>query len=163
MTLLLSIFTFALSASESITGFWRSVDERTKKTESILAIYEYHGQFFGRLIVTFNDDGTVNDTIYDPKSRAPGVVGDPYYAGMDIIWNLKDNGKKFTGGSIMDPEKGNVYGAELWRQGNDLIVRGELLIFGRNQIWPPALDSDFPPGFKKPDLTTMIPVIPKVK
>ena len=159
----LMCFFFSLSADEVITGFWKTIDEKTKRAQSIVAVYDYQGVYYGRLVVTFNDDGTLNDTIYDPKGRAPGVVGHPFYAGMDIIWGLKNNGRKYSGGSILDPEKGNIYGAELWRQGQDLIVRGELLIFGRNQVWPPAQDSDFPQGFQKPDLSSFIPVIPRVR
>lgn len=128
-----------------------------------MAVYEYQGQYYGRLILSFNEDGTVADTLYEPQLRAPGVIGHPYYSGMDIIWGLKFDGKKFSGGSIIDPEKGNIYGAQLWRQGSDLIVRGELLIFGRNQKWPPATDSDFPAGFQKPDLAKFVPIIPRVK
>jgi len=159
----LFMFSMALNAQEGITGFWKSIDERSKKPQSIIAVYEYQGKYYGRIIATYNRQGIIDDSIYNPQGRAPGVVGHPYYSGMDIIWNLKDNGKKYSDGSILDPEKGNIYGAELWRQGNDLIVRGELLIFGRNQTWPAALDTDFPPGFQKPDLTSLVPVIPKVR
>lgn len=153
----------SLMAEGNIIGFWKSIDDVTHKAQSIVAIYEYQGKYFGRLIVDFNDDGTVADTIYDPQVKAPGVVGEPFYAGMDFIWNLKQDGTKYIDGSILDPEKGDVYGAEVWRQGDDLIVRGELLFFGRNQTWPTAKDSDFPSGFKKPDLKTLVPVIPVVK
>lgn len=154
---------FRCSADDDIVGFWKTIDEKTKKPQSIVAIYENEGKYFGRMIVTYNDNGTVNDTIYNPKDRAPGVKGDPYYVGLDLIWNLKKEGSKYTNGSIIDPKRGYVYGAEVWRQGKDLVVRGELLFLGRNQTWLRATESDFPPGFKRPDMTKVIPVIPTVK
>lgn len=159
--LLLSSQMFA----HDIVGFWKSVDEKTHEAQSIIAIYEYQGKYYGRIIATYDeDDGQVKDTIYNPKERAPGVKGNPFYAGMDIIWDLQKQGPRYTNGKILDPEHGRVYGAELWRtKDNNLNVRGKILFFGRNQEWPPATDNDFPPNFKKPDLTQLTPQIPQVK
>lgn len=159
----LLMFSSALVAQNDIVGFWKSVDEKTQKPQSLVAIYEYKGKYYGRLIITYDEDGKVQDTFYAPKIRAPGIQGNPFYAGMDIIYELKKNGDKYTEGEIVDPEKGNIYDAELWVDKGNLIVRGELSIFGRNQTWPPAQNSDFPQDFKKPDLKKLVPVIPKVK
>lgn len=148
--------------ADDIVGFWKSLDDKTGKPQSIVAIYKYLHKFYGRLVVTYNDNGSVNDTIYNPKDRAPGVKGNPYYAGLDFIWNLKPDGKRYSDGKIMDPEKGRIYDSEMWTENGNLIVRGEFLFIGRNQTWPPATDKDFPPNFVKPDLTKLVPVIPKV-
>lgn len=150
-----------LFCSEDIVGFWKTVDEKTGKPQSVVAIYPYQDKYYGRLIVTFDEGGKIEDTIYQATNRAPGVVGTPFYAGLDIIWNLKPDGKKFIDGEILDPEHGRIYGAEVWRKGEDLIVRGKVLFLGRNQTWPRAVEEDFPKGFQKPDLTKMTPVIPK--
>lgn len=148
--------------SDDITGFWKTINEKTGKAESIIAIYPHDGKYYGRLIVTFDSEtGKVDDTIYEANDRAPGVVGNPFYAGLDIIWDLKPEGDKYTDGEILDPEHGRIYGAEVWRKGDDLIVRGKVLFLGRNQTWPLAVEADFPPNFKKPDLTNLVPVIPK--
>jgi uncharacterized protein (DUF2147 family) len=144
-----------------IIGFWKTIHEKTLRPESVIAIYQYGGQYFGRIIITYHDDGTIQDTIYNPKKRALGVVGNPYYAGLDFMWGLKPKGEKFKDGNIVDPLKGHVYGAEAWRKGDQLIVRGKFLIFGRNQTWPPAVETDFPAGFQIPDITAFVPVIPK--
>jgi len=148
-------------ASNGIVGFWKTINESTQKPECIVAIYQYGKEYYGRIIVTYNDDGSVQDTIYQPRKRAVGIVGNPYYAGLDIIWGLKAGNNKYINGSIVDPLKGNIYGAEAWRQGNSLIVKGKLFIFWRNQTWPVATDTDFPSDFQKPDLTALVPVIPK--
>lgn len=149
--------------AQDIVGFWKSVDEDTHKAQSIVAIYPYQGKYYGRIVATFGNDGKVGETYLAPKERAPGVEGNPYYAGMDIIWDIKKKDDMYTDGKIIDPEKGKIYDAELWIEGNNLIVRGEIAIFGRNQTWPPAQESDFPPGFKKPDLSKLVPIIPEVE
>jgi uncharacterized protein (DUF2147 family) len=163
----LSILLFGSSIiaedSLDVQGYWKTINEKTNHPESILAIYEYNGKMFGRIIATYNDQGIVDDSIEKPVKRAPGVKGHPFYTGLDIMWNLEKKGKRYSKGNIMDPEKGRVYNAEIWREGSNLIVRGEILIFGRNQTWKPALDNDFPVGFKKPALSTLVPNIQPVK
>lgn len=149
--------------ADEVVGFWKTIDDKTGKANSIIAVYEYKGKYYGRIIATYNKEGQVDDSIEAPKDRAPGVVGTPFYSGLDILWDLKKEGTKYTGGKIMDPEQGKIYDAEMWRHDENLNVRGEILFFGENQTWPPASDADFPKGFKKPDLTKLIPVISQVK
>lgn len=148
--------------AQDIVGYWKTINENTNKPESIVAIYEYQGKYYGRLISSFDPTGKKNDNIYNPKDRAPGVVGNPYYMGLDFIWDLKKDGDRYRG-KILDPEKGNIYNAEIWVEDGNLIVRGKIFFFGRNQTWPPAQPSDFPPGFKMPDTSKFVPVIPNVE
>ncbi len=157
------LFTFTISAAD-IVGFWKTIDDETKKAQSVVAVYPYKGKFFGRMVATYDKDtGVMRDTIYQPDERAPGVVGEPPYAGLDLIYNLVQKDHKFIG-NIIDPEKGKEYGAELWvnKKGN-LIVRGKILIFGKNQEWLPFKESEFTSAFPKPDVAAFVPVVPKVK
>jgi uncharacterized protein (DUF2147 family) len=159
------LFLFAicpLLEAEEIIGFWKTVDEHTSKVQSVVAIYQYQGKYYGRIIATYDQSGKMADSIYAPKERAPGVKGHPYYAGLDIIYDIQKEGDRYKEGKIIDPEQGKEYDAELWLQDGNLIVRGEILVFGRNQTWPPAQESDFPPDFKKPDLTQLVPRIPQL-
>jgi uncharacterized protein (DUF2147 family) len=158
----LFLYHFSIEA-EGIVGFWKTIDDETGKPQSIVAIYSHQNKYYGKLIATYNDKGETHDTLYNPKDRAPGVVGNPYYAGLDIIWNLKKNKNKYVGGKIIDPEKGKIYDSEAWIENGNLIVRGKIFIFGKNQTWPPATDADFPKNFQKPDLTTFVPTIPRIK
>lgn len=160
--LYLLLFTSAFCV-EDIEGFWKTINEKTGRAESVVAVYEHNGKFYARIIATFDDHGKIDDSIAAPVGRAPGVKGNPYYSGLDIMWNLEKKGNRYSNGRIMDPEKGRVYSAQMWREGRHLIVRGEILFFGRNQSWDPALDSDFPAGFVKPPLTDMVPNIMAVK
>jgi uncharacterized protein (DUF2147 family) len=153
-------FCSALMAAD-IDGYWKSINETTGKPQCVVAVYEYEDLHYGRIVGTFDANGVMTDTIHNPKSRAPGIVGSPFYCGMDLIWGLDDAGSKFKG-KIVDPEKGNVYNAELWTDNQDLIVRGKLLFFGRSQRWRPVSASDFPKEFQMPDVSKFVPVIPKV-
>lgn len=164
-TLILSVLylltlTTSLLAQE-VVGFWKTIDDKTGQPQSLVAIYEYQGKYYGRLLATYDNNGQIEDTIYAPKKHAPGVKGNPYYVGLDFMWDLKPTGSKFADGHILDPQEGKIYTAEMWLKGDSLMVRGEIWVFGRNQTWPPALDSDFPPDFKKPDLAKLIPSIPE--
>lgn len=149
--------------AEGIVGLWKTVNENTKQPESIIAIYKYGNEYYGKIIATYDRQGNFEEYGEKRQSRAPGVQGNPYYVGLDIIWGLKKDGNHYTDGKILDPEKGKIYGAELWNDRGNLVVRGKLFIFGRNQIWPPATDADFPPDFHKPDLATLTPSIPQVR
>jgi uncharacterized protein (DUF2147 family) len=158
---LLLLYTAVIA--EEITGFWKTVDADTKQAQSVIAVYEYQGKYYGRLIGSYDDDGKMQDTIYSPKSRAPGVVGNPYYCGMDILWNLEDQGDGSYDGRIIDPREGSVYKATVKARGDNLIVRGKLWVFGKSVIWPAATAADFPKGFKKPDTAKFVPVIPEAQ
>jgi uncharacterized protein (DUF2147 family) len=152
---------FACCYAQDIKGFWKSIDEETRKPGCMVAIYEYQDQYYGRIIGTFDKTGKMTETIDAPEDRAPGIVGQPFYCGIDLIWNLNKRDDRFKG-RIVDPKKGNVYRVELWVEDGKLIVRGKLLCFGRNQTWLPASSSDFPENFSKPDVRKFVPLIPQV-
>lgn len=148
-----------LFSAQDIQGFWKTVNEEGV-AQCIIAIYPYEDLYYGRIIATFGEKGKIDDSIYHPVKKTTALVGDPYYSGLDIIWWLEDSGMKFKG-KILDPEKGNVYNSELWIEGDNLIVRGKLLFFGRSQEWLPVVASDLPKNFKLPDMKTFVPVIPE--
>lgn len=148
--------------ADDIEGFWQILNQRTGLPRCIVAIYGYEDKFYGRIIATYDASGIMNDTIYNPIQRAPGVMGNPFYAGLDLLWNLRGRGVRYKG-KIIDPEKGNIYNAEVWRDGDNLVARGELLVFGKNQTWVPVPESEFTANFKKPDTKEFVPVVPRVR
>lgn len=156
--------TFSAFASADIEGLWMAMDDETNKPGCIVSIYEYKGKYFGRIIAIYDgkNDNEFFGTIYAPKKRAPGIAGHPFYSGLDLIWDLVRHGSKYTG-NIVDPRKGDVYKAEVWREGKNLIVRGKLWIFGRNQTWYSVDEKKLPKGFKIPDPSKFIPEIPRAK
>lgn len=154
------LFCSVLTA-QNITGFWRTIDDKTNKPNSVVAVYPYEGKYYVRIIGSFNEQGEIDDSIYNPQGRAPGIVGHPYYSGLDFVWDAVYQGGGRFAGYVIDPRNGNIYNAQLRKKGDNLILRGELLIFGRNQEWPPFPEDRFNDKFKKPDISTFVPVIPK--
>jgi hypothetical protein len=159
--LFLFLLPLLLYAEETLSGFWTTFNPQKEKAGAIVAVYLYEDQYYGRIIGTYNENGVLDDTIYAPKEKAPGVIGNPYYSGLDIVWTTKalSNGK--YKGYVIDPKKGKTYSAKVWRQGEDFILRGELFIFGKNVSWYPFEESLFTTTFPKPNVSTFVPKIPK--
>jgi uncharacterized protein (DUF2147 family) len=150
---------------KDITGLWKSTDQKSDTPRALVAIYKYQDTYYGRMLATYDENGNIKDSILEKKDLAPGVVGNPPYCGMDFIYNVKEednSGDKLKyKGKIIDPEKGKVYTVELWLDGEDLIVRGELWIFGKNIRWHPATKEDLPKGFSMRDINKFVPEVPK--
>mgnify|MGYP000033726594 FL=1 len=156
-------------AQTEATGFWKTIDDETGKPKSVIALYVYKDILFGRILMTYREDGvTVKDDLYRQQTRSPYLKGNPPFCGLDIIWDMRwdEKRKQWRGGTIMDPgndtnKKPKTYGCEIWREGSDLVVRGKIAFLGRNQTWKPFDPKDFPPGFAVPDPSTFVPVIPE--
>lgn len=157
----------ALFANE-VTGLWKTIDDETGLPKGVIAVYDYEGKLYGQIIATFDETGQkMEDDMYRQIYTSPFLKGDPPFSGMTIIWDMRKSGKKWTGGKILDPgddeKKPGFYDCQLWKEGEDLIVRGQILFFGRNQTWHRIDDSEFPEGFKIPDWKNFKPVIPEKK
>jgi uncharacterized protein (DUF2147 family) len=150
------------SQNQGITGLWKSRDQHSDKPRALVVIYKYQGTYYGRILATYDDEGNIKDTILEKKEKAPGVVGNPPYCGMDFIYNVEESDGDEYKGKIIDPEKGKVYDARLWISGDDLIVRGQLWIFGKSIPWPKASKQDLPKGFSMSEIKDFVPVIPEI-
>lgn len=133
-------------ADTNITGFWTTIDDETKTAKSVVQIYEYQGKYFGRVVELLKN-----------KHATAKLPGNPPVMGLDIIWDMEQRGDRYKGGEILDPTKGKVYGCEIWRDKEKLIVRGKIAFLGRNQTWLPNKD------FKPVDTQPLIPNKPKLK
>ena len=142
----LALCSMVAQAAEGIVGYWTTIDDETKEAKSVVQIYEYQGKYYGRVVELLKDK--------DAKAKIPGS---PKVLGLDIIWDLEKDDDTYSGGEVLDPTKGKVYGCEIWREGKNLIVRGKIAFFGRNQTWLPnttykAPEDSAPPVPKKPRL-----------
>ena len=126
LTSAMSLCAFAAQATANITGYWTTIDDETKEAKSVVQIYEHKGKIYGRVV----------ELLQNPGAKAK-IKGSPAIKGMTIIWNLEKDGDTYSGGEILDPQKGKVYGCEIWREGKNLIVRGKIAFLGRNQTWLP--------------------------
>lgn len=158
--LLCTMVFVSLFGADDITGFWKSMDD-DGNPQCIFGVYEHEGIFYGRIVAKYDDDGKIRDSIYKPISHAEGIVGNPFMCGLDILYNFEDTGNSYDG-RIVDPKKGNIYKCEVWRQEENLIVRGKLFVFGKNITWYPVAKGDLPKGFKLPNMKKFIPKIPEV-
>lgn len=163
---LISCFNPSQPQQTEITGLWKSTDQHSNKPRALVVIYKYHGKYYGRMLATYDDQGNIKDSIVEKKEKAPGVVGHPPYCGMDFIYDLEKEETSKEGhpiylGKIIDPEKGKVYTAEVWRDKKNLIVRGEMFIFGKSLLWPRAHNNDLPKGFSMSEVKNFVPTIPQ--
>ena len=103
--------------------------------------------------------GHLEETLYPPRSRAIGLLGRPYYCGLDIIWvyPATATARESAKGHVIDPRSGKVYSAKLWVEKGNLVLRGEFMMFGKNEVLFPYLEQNFNAGFQKPDLHHFTP------
>ncbi len=130
MTAVMAMCAMVAQASSDVVGLWTTIDDETKEAKSVVQIYEYQGKIYGRVVELLKD-----------KSAKAKIKGSPAVLGLDIIWDLEKDGDSYSGGEVLDPTKGKVYGCEIWRDGKNLIVRGKIAFLGRNQTWLPNTTS----------------------
>tara|TARA_R110002072_G_scaffold25580_1_gene85830 strand:+ start:255 stop:689 length:435 start_codon:yes stop_codon:yes gene_type:complete len=134
--LLFSFFVFSSFAQRtSPIGKWKTVDDNTGKTKSVVEITERNGKAYGKIL-----------ELFDPPKPNPVCEecdeDDPRYMkpvkGMEIIQDMVRDGKEWVDGKIMDPENGKVYRCKLWVENGKLRVRGYIAFLYRTQTWLPA-------------------------
>ncbi len=136
--LLLGFLWFAAPlTAQSVVGEWISIDDKTEKPRSIIEIWEEEGTVFGRIKDLFPEPGEDPDPLCD---QCKGELKDQPVRGMRIMWGMKPDGDKWSGGRIMDPENGKTYRCKIWVEAGKLKVRGYLAFFYRTQTWLPAKD-----------------------
>ncbi len=120
----------------------------------------------GGLSATYNNEGMIKDTIYNPEGSCWSKRRDSLLCGSrGLLLGLKGKGDKYLDGEIIK-EKEKFEG--LWSRNVDekrkLNGWGKLLFFGRNQTWAQSnLRSDLPADFRFPDLKSLVPKILEVK
>ena len=120
-------------AADSPVGKWNTVDEKTGKVVSQVELYDQGGKLFGKITGLTEP----NNAQGKPKicTKCQGDDKDKPIVGLVILKDLSASGDRYKGGTIMDPEDGKVYKAEVWVEGGTLKVRGYLGIFYRTQTW----------------------------
>jgi uncharacterized protein (DUF2147 family) len=124
--------------STSPIGVWKAFDEKTGKASSIVRIYEQDGKLFGRIEQSFTPgaETRVCAVCTDERKDRPMI-------GLIIVRNMKPDGSEYSGGDILDPKTGSVYGCKmhLEERGTRLVVRGYLKVplLGRSVTWQRTL------------------------
>ena len=135
---ILCFLTFSLTSlgQANIVGKWKTIDDETGKEKSIVEIFEVKGKYYGKITKLFRTPEEDPDPICDECDE-----DDPRYKkkviGMEIVKDLAKDGDEFSGGTILDPKIGKVYRCRIWREGENLKVRGYWGPFYRTQTWLP--------------------------
>src|SRR3990167_4303184 len=136
--ILFSPFVFAKAEmnTQSVTGYWQTIDSKSKKPSSIIAIQPQHGFYIGKIVKTY--DVPTEQKIFrcilcrDDRKNQPII-------GLRIIQNMACNATVCRGGTILDPRNGKIYKAtmRLINNGTLLKVHGYVGVplFGKTVIW----------------------------
>ena len=121
-------------AQNTVTGKWKSVDDKSGDARSIVEITERGSKLYGRIVKIFprpteDPDPVCNDCSSEDDRYKKKILG------MEIIRDMKKDDDKYTGGHILDPEEGKVYRCKIWLEGENLKVRGYIGPFFRTQTW----------------------------
>ena len=116
---------------QSIIGQWETYDDKTKEKKAVIEIYQTDNLYFGKIVKSFK--GEKNALCENCK----GINKNKPIIGLVVIENIKKDGNKFNGGTVLDPDNGETYKCNLKLINNKLEVRGYLgfSLFGRTQYW----------------------------
>lgn len=124
----------AFSQSDSPEGTWKTIDDETGEVKSLVHVWIEDGELKGKI------EKLLNPSEPNPVcSACEGDLKDQPIEGMTFLWGLKQKGKTWKGGTILDPANGKEYKAKvkLADEGKALDVRGfiGLAAIGRTQTW----------------------------
>ena len=124
-------------STASPVGRWKTVDDRTGKVKSIVALRLQNGELSGTI-----------ETLFDPPVPHPtcylctGAQKDRPLVGLQVLWGFRKDGDQWSGGQVLDPETGKIYRASLAVEegGKALRLHGYIGIplFGRTEHWQRA-------------------------
>ena len=124
------------TAADSPVGRWTTIDEKTGQARSQVEIYEQGGKYFGKI----TSIPQPNDSQGNPKtcSKCTGADKDKPIVGLVILRDLVPQGDRYKDGTVLDPDDGKIYKAEIWAEDGKLKVRGYMGMFYRTQTWAKA-------------------------
>jgi uncharacterized protein (DUF2147 family) len=128
------LFVNAHAQVSSIVGEWKTVDDKTNETHSIVRIYKAtDGLYYGKIEKMLKYPNAV-------CTACEGNDKDKPLVGMVIIRGMKDINGELKEGYVLDPESGKKYYGTISYDSKTgkLKLRGSLDkrgIFGRNQYW----------------------------
>jgi uncharacterized protein (DUF2147 family) len=124
---------------QTVAGVWKQIDPDTGKVGALVTFTESGGVFKGSFSKLYLDSGD------DPNPLCRKCRGSQRckpLLGLVFIDGMRRSGSKYDGGTILDPETGTSYSAnmKLSPDGNTLTVRGYVGIplFGQSQTWKRA-------------------------
>ena len=118
---------------KGILGDWKTVDDKTGDSFSIVSIYQAKdGLYYGK----------ITKMLVGPEGeRCVECEGEDYnkpLEGLVIIRGMKAENGQLVGGKVLDPESGKFYYGKIYLKDGKLVLRGSLDkrgFLGRNQTW----------------------------
>ncbi len=149
MNIFILILTFLLSPSmfsttdqpiafDTPVGYWKTIDDKTGETKSIVEIYlTSDGTLKGKIVKIFPKPNV------PPNPKCLKCKGEFYnkpILGMEFMWGFKGKGTEWKDGKILDPHNGSIYNCQLEmdKDGKKLNVFGYIRVLfkvGRSQTW----------------------------
>jgi uncharacterized protein (DUF2147 family) len=122
-----------LGAADAPVGRWKTIDDKTGKVVSEVELYDQGGKLFGKIVGLTEP----TDAAGKPKTctKCAGADKDKPIVGLVIIRDLAAAEGRYKGGTILDPEDGKVYKAEVWVEDGKLKVRGYIGFLYKTQTW----------------------------
>lgn len=144
MKKLLFIISFSLlsvmSWGQTSVDKWTTIDDESGKKKSIVELYKYEGQLYGKITYLYPREGREENPkctlCTDDRKNKPLI-------GLQIVRNLKWDGEVWHSGTIVDPENGKTYKVKMWVDKDTpdkLNVRGYVGPFYRTQTWERVKD-----------------------
>jgi len=131
------LFSTIWAHAQQIEGNWYTIDDATGKRKAEVEIKAYGDVYKGQIIQLFTEPGEDKN----PKCTECDQDNKRYnrpITGMYIIEGMRYNKDEnvLEGGSILDPENGEVYDCKIWLgEDGKLKVRGYVLFMYRTQEW----------------------------
>jgi hypothetical protein len=123
----------ALAANLSPEGNWQTRDDRTGSLRALVRVSLQDGALVGVIEQLFLGPG--QDAQPTCRLCRGHRQGQPIL-GMEILRSHREDGDRWTGGWILDPDNGKEYSSRVWLVGPDrLKVRGYWGPFHRTQTW----------------------------
>lgn len=139
MALLLAVHAPAQTVTSPLlspAGRWKTIDDETGKTKSIVVIREEKGKLYGVIEKVLDSDQPGPNPLC---LKCEGDLKNKPENGLQIMWELKKDGDQWSGGQILDPHNGKVYRCYISLEdgGKKLKVRGYIgfAMLGRTEYW----------------------------
>jgi uncharacterized protein (DUF2147 family) len=132
-----TLVSFAQTSSRSTpVGRWRTVDDSTHTAKSIVVVWEENGKLNGKIEKLIEPDPRYPNPLC---VRCDGDLKDKPVIGLRILWDLRKDGERWSGGKVVDPNSGKTYKCfvEVEDRGKKLRVHGfnGIALIGRTQYW----------------------------
>lgn len=126
-----------VNGQDSITGKWKTIDDESNKPKSIVEIFEREGKYYGKIVKLFRTQDEEQDPLCE-ECPPEDARYKKKIIGMEILKEMVKSGSEYSEGTILDPNNGKIYRCKIWREGDNLNLRGYWGPFYRTQTWLPG-------------------------